>query len=179
MVMPTSQSSPKAFTLIELLVVIAIIAILMGLLFPAVNGALTSARRAIAKNDVVQIANAVVMYETEYGRLPLPNKTTVDLALINVLTAEDTTNNPRRIVFLEVQAARQGRSGTNAAGYLDPWALLPGRERRAYAISMDSGYSNNVMVSTNGTDSRSIKILKKVGVWNITPNSREQVRSWD
>ena len=48
-----------AFTLIELLTVIAIIAILMGLLFPAVNAVKENAKKVQAKNDVTQIVAAV------------------------------------------------------------------------------------------------------------------------
>ena len=63
--------SPRGFTVIELLVVIAIMAILMTLLFPAVQSALDAAKKAQAKNDVTQIATAMVAFDTEYGRLPL------------------------------------------------------------------------------------------------------------
>ncbi|MFM8981956.1 MAG: type II secretion system protein, partial [Spartobacteria bacterium] len=62
-----SRAEWQGFTLIELLVVISIIAVLAALAFPAVNGAMDSARKARAKSDVAQIATAVVAYETEYG----------------------------------------------------------------------------------------------------------------
>ncbi len=65
--------SPPGFTIIELLVVVAIIGVLMSLLFPAVQGALDSAKKAQAKNDAMQIATAIVAYDTEYGRLPSTN----------------------------------------------------------------------------------------------------------
>ena len=65
-----TRTDKQAFTLIELLVVISIIAILASLGFPAVNGAIDSARKARAGSDVAQIATAVVAYEVEYGRLP-------------------------------------------------------------------------------------------------------------
>lgn len=60
-----------AFTLVELLTVITIIAILMGLLFPAIAIAKEQARRAQAKSDVMQIAAAVKQYYAEYGKYPL------------------------------------------------------------------------------------------------------------
>jgi type II secretory pathway pseudopilin PulG len=65
---PTRRHS--AFTLIKLLVVIAIIPVLAGLAFPAFNGAIDAAKKAKAKNDVVQIASAIRFYQTEYGKLP-------------------------------------------------------------------------------------------------------------
>ena len=65
-----TRSLQSAFTLIELLTVIAIIAILMGLLFPAIAAVKESGRKASAKNDVMQIVAAVKQYHTEYGKYP-------------------------------------------------------------------------------------------------------------
>ena len=59
-----------AFTLIELLTVIAIIAILMGLLFPALSAAKEQARRTAAGNAVRNIVNACKSYQTDYGKFP-------------------------------------------------------------------------------------------------------------
>ncbi len=64
------QSPLAAFTLIELLTVIAIIAILMGLLFPALSGAKEQARRAAASTAVRNIVNASKSYYNDYGKFP-------------------------------------------------------------------------------------------------------------
>ena len=148
--------------MIELLVVIAIIGILMSLLFPAVNGAINAAKKAKAKNDVVQLAIAVKAYETEYGKLPTAAVSADDGAeatdgwfqgpqtgshynseIVRVLAGEDYNGlNPRKIVFLEGRTAKgttdKPKDGIAADGiFYDPWGT-------PYAIKMDTSYNNSL-----------------------------------
>jgi len=157
---PFASSRRSAFTLIELLVVISIIAILAGLLFPAVQGALEAAKKTQAKNDATNIANAVTAYMGEYGKLPEAGSDSGsqdNSAIMDVLVGTDATSNPRKITFLEIPNAKNGKNGrVNGTGnYFDPWG-------QAYWIAVDTDYDDQIDDPTNSGS----KIRKSVLVWS-------------
>lgn len=79
MMMPKQQSSRRnkrarpAFTLIELLVVIAVIAVLLGLLLPAIAKARESARRVVCLSNQRQLWMAWSMYADSNAGKPVPH----------------------------------------------------------------------------------------------------------
>jgi prepilin-type N-terminal cleavage/methylation domain-containing protein len=177
----TAPTSRSAFTLIELLTVIAIIAILMGLLFPAIGTIKESARKTQAKNDVTNIVAAVKQYYTEYGKYPpvqegaSTSETDVIIgdeeagavadnsALFNTLRSiaeglnsnPDYKYNPRRIVFFE------GKSATDPAAPRAGFADSQQAKKKGcffdpwgkqYCVVIDTNYDNLIKLDEQYND---------------------------
>jgi prepilin-type N-terminal cleavage/methylation domain-containing protein len=87
---PRPAPLPGGFTLIEMLVVIAIIAILAGILLPALSHAKTVAKKRMAKSEMLSLVAAIQHYETEYQRMPA-SKEAEACARDNVLGCPDFT----------------------------------------------------------------------------------------
>jgi len=140
----------RAFTLIELLVVIAIIAILIGLLLPAVQKVRSSAARIQCANNLKQIALASHGYESAYGRLPpgFNLKSNIGtLAYILPYLEQDAVYNQIPTAYFDIKNA-PGPWYNDLTFYTTPGAA--NAHIKTFACPADNLYADDLAAGTDG-----------------------------
>lgn len=140
--------SQRSFTLIELLTVVVIIAILVALLFPAIQSIIKKGESSEAKTEIKVIENAIRLFYTEYGILPVDcSGGTADIAvsttnsdILKTLMVNNGTFNPRGIAFL-VPPSRKNGFDPSTYYLTDPWG-------GGYTIILDCNYDGTISGQT-------------------------------
>jgi len=152
--------------LIELLVVVAIIAILAGLGFAGVNGALKTAKRGEVRAMANQIKLALSAYYAEYGVYPPTTKS--DTSFLEIMSPTKTNaNNRRGIRFLEVP-----NKFTNSSGIVTPLNFYKNSVQTNFAIRVDTNYDGRLELDLG---SGKTNISGSAAVWVLDPDNPDKV----
>jgi prepilin-type N-terminal cleavage/methylation domain-containing protein len=135
----------SGFTLIELLVVIAIIAILIGLLVPAVQKVREAAARLQCENNLKQIGLALHDYHDTYKKLP-PGSNTSGFTVVALLLPYIEQGNVYNQINFSVSATNAANAGPT--GITIPILLCPSDPTNV----MPAGQGGNNYFANYGTN---------------------------
>jgi prepilin-type N-terminal cleavage/methylation domain-containing protein/prepilin-type processing-associated H-X9-DG protein len=166
----------KGFTLIEMLVVIAIIAILIGLLLPAVQKVREAAARIGCSNNLKQISLATLNYESTYRQFPpglglpanpnISGRASVLAIILPYMEQANKYNQWDLSQDVYSATANDAARKQDVTSYLCPSDGAPGGIDFGTGMYGRSNYLGNL---GNTADSRSMD-PRRVGIFNYTIN---------
>ena len=162
----------RGFTLIELLVVIAIIALLAGLLLPALSAARRRAKVTHASSECKQVSMGWKSFYNDYREFPSGIQEMTTTA-IDLLRGTSGTLNARQTVYMEFDSTKTA----SFSRFEDPW-------EETYKVELDDDYDNEITPRDYTTE----QIYQTAVAWSYGPdktvnavgsNGDDDVRSWE
>ncbi len=186
------NKNPKrsGFTLIELLVVISIIALLAGLAFPALQGAIDSAQKAQASTMCNQLAIAANLYNTEYGVWPIIGSSTGDFTFSTssqwgdlctsfngnktIKDGSTTTSQVANSRAIQFMSFNKKDLATPTANYV----ISPVKKAtdRLYRMVVDGNYDGVITIADLSKSSGDSNLAMGVGVWAFGDKSTDNTK---
>ena len=148
----------SAFTLVELLVVVGMVAVLMGAMTTAVNGARERARIQKATSDVKVISQAILAYEVWNGD-QLPTMGARGSA------ANGAVANKSSLGFLIGEGGAQGATGGNGSGELPVLLMAQLRNGGDIVDPWGTPYRVTIAESSSSIRLKTVTGALQTGYW--------------
>ena len=154
---PWLLTQKRAFTLIELLVVIAVIAVLMGILMPALSRVREQARRVVCNNNMSSLGKMVFLYASDFDdKLPPTH--------YPLLGEQNAIHGSNYYAYMHVPAhANRKHAGSHGLGYLYKAKILANDSALPFCPALKQFFGQSTTINNLGGKNWNSKGIKSHG----------------